>query len=94
MKYIPYQKCPICEGQGRTHGGWASSATFVICSICQGSGIIPMFGIDPKEVMDKMILQDDNPLSIKPEVYLGLDSNEYKNLDKFEPDTTCGDLEE
>lgn len=43
VKYIPYQKCPICDGIGHT---WSNSvlslSTRNICTVCEGLRIIPM----------------------------------------------------
>ena len=51
VQYVPYQKCPKCNGQGSVSipphvagdvGQWTSSATQYVCDVCNGAKIIPM----------------------------------------------------
>lgn len=41
-KAIPYQTCPVCNGQGRVTSNGATSNVFDVCSVCNGAKIIPM----------------------------------------------------
>ena len=45
-KYIPYQLCPKCNGEGRISGGGLYSATFQTCDVCNGAKIILPFVIE------------------------------------------------
>ena len=59
-KYIPYQKCPKCDGQGTVSKPpwiagdvyeWTYSSSIFPCDICNGAKIIPMYKeINPKKV--------------------------------------------
>lgn len=54
FKYIPYQKCPVCDGKGRVFNGMLEpfEPTLRIgwntCHCCEGRGIIPMHEIKTK----------------------------------------------
>lgn len=39
---VPYQKCPICDGDGRIASTGINSSAFTICDVCYGMKIIPM----------------------------------------------------
>ncbi len=43
INFIPYQQCPICLGKGRVSDDGISSVTSVVCDVCQGAKIIPMY---------------------------------------------------
>ena len=53
-KYVPYQKCPVCDGIGQV---WVNPvidpamSTFISphyedCTVCHGSKIIPMYRVE------------------------------------------------
>jgi hypothetical protein len=49
-KYIPYQKCPVCEGNKKVwinqFDPWNTNSGTIgwqTCGICGGAGIIPMY---------------------------------------------------
>lgn len=53
-KFIPYQICPKCQGQGMVSKPphvpgdahqWGSTSISHQCDVCQGAKIIPMFEI-------------------------------------------------
>lgn len=44
-KYIPYQKCPICEGKGLVIPIYDTSSLYEQCDVCLGKKIIPMHEI-------------------------------------------------
>lgn len=45
-KWVPYQKCPVCEGSGVVWNPHAmSTAPSQICSVCNGAKIIPQYVI-------------------------------------------------
>ena len=49
-----WQKCPICNGTGRTHNT-LSSSSFDICSTCNGSKIISeLNGLPPNYEQNKI----------------------------------------
>lgn len=59
--YIPYQKCPKCDGQGivskPSHiagdvNQWTSADTSYTCDICQGNKIIPMHKVESDRGFD------------------------------------------
>ncbi len=42
-----WQKCPICDGTGRTYNT-VSSSSFEVCSVCNGTKIISeLYGLPP-----------------------------------------------
>lgn len=44
-----YQKCPICNGSGKTHDT-LSSSSFSVCTTCNGAKIISMVnGLPPSQ---------------------------------------------
>jgi len=40
--FIPYQKCPVCEGTGNVLAPGFTSGCTTVCDICHGAKIIPM----------------------------------------------------
>ena len=44
-KYIPYQKCPICDGSGIIQELSGSAINTIPCKKCNGLMVIPMFEI-------------------------------------------------
>lgn len=59
-KYIPYQLCPKCEGQGIVSRPpwiagdvyeWSSSATSFTCDVCNGAKIIPMCEVPEPDLL-------------------------------------------
>lgn len=51
-KYVPYQKCPICDGAGKqTIATGIYTLQIVACDVCKGEKIIPMhcIAIDQKK---------------------------------------------
>ena len=44
-KYVPYQKCPICEGSGMIKELSGSAINTIPCKKCNGLMVIPMFEI-------------------------------------------------
>jgi len=49
-----WQKCPICNGTGRTHNT-LSSSSFDICSTCNGTKIISeLNGLPPNYEQNKI----------------------------------------
>lgn len=45
VKYVPYQKCPICEGSGMIQELIGSAINKIPCKKCNGLMVIPMFEI-------------------------------------------------
>lgn len=54
-KYVPYQLCPKCNGQGVVSKPpyvagdvheWASTSSAFPCDVCNGNKIIPMYSLD------------------------------------------------
>lgn len=45
VKYIPYQKCPICQGRGAVQELNGSAINLIPCRKCNGLMVIPMFEI-------------------------------------------------
>ena len=47
--HIPYQKCPLCDGLGKTLADGFTSSCYDTCTVCKGVKIIPMYivGCDP-----------------------------------------------
>ena len=39
---IPYQTCPLCNGQGKVIADGFTSNVYDTCSVCNGEKIIPM----------------------------------------------------
>ena len=49
-RFIPYQKCPLCDGSGRVvaegiPSGCYDTCSYDTCPVCQGIKIIPMHEI-------------------------------------------------
>ena len=44
-KYVPYQKCPICNGSGMVQELIGSAINTIPCKKCNGLMVIPMFEI-------------------------------------------------
>ena len=45
VNYVPYQKCPVCDGTGiiiRTVFNHTATYTQNTCDVCNGTKIIPM----------------------------------------------------
>jgi DnaJ-class molecular chaperone len=47
VRYVPYQLCPKCMGQGRVKAGSMEQSTprtqtLIVCDVCHGAKIIPM----------------------------------------------------
>jgi hypothetical protein len=42
IQCIPYQICPICNGQGRVVADGFTSSVYQVCDVCNGMKIIPM----------------------------------------------------
>lgn len=42
LETIPYQRCPVCNGAGRTVADGFTSAVYQTCKACNGAMIIPM----------------------------------------------------
>lgn len=38
--FVPYQRCPICEGKGYVNAPTYTNETIVTCSVCKGAKII------------------------------------------------------
>ena len=45
VKYVPYQKCPICNGHGIVQELIGSAINTIPCKKCNGLMVIPMFEI-------------------------------------------------
>lgn len=45
---VPYQKCPVCDGTGKTVADGFLRDIYQTCKVCNGERIIPMH-IVPKE---------------------------------------------
>ena len=45
VKYVPYQKCPICDGSGIVQELNGSAINTIPCKKCNGLMVIPMFEI-------------------------------------------------
>ena len=55
-----FQKCPICDGTGK-QTNTLSSATYITCKTCEGSGIISeLTGLPPKLSSRGNILVDQS----------------------------------
>ena len=39
---IPYQCCPVCNGNGQTVADGFTSNVYQVCKVCNGARIIPM----------------------------------------------------
>ncbi len=55
--YVPYQKCPKCDGQGTVSKPpyiagdvqqWTGTALGFVCDVCEGKKVIPMFSVESK----------------------------------------------
>ena len=43
---VPYQCCPVCNGDGKTLANGFTSSVYEICKVCNGGMIIPMHIVD------------------------------------------------
>jgi hypothetical protein len=59
MNYVPFQKCPICEGLGYYMGIVDDCYRQIECPTCEGERIIPMCPIEPN-IEDLVKFNDDN----------------------------------
>jgi len=50
QKCVPYQKCPVCNGTGKEPVN--STAMTIVCTICHGMKIIPMYMIAEEVIAD------------------------------------------
>ena len=44
VDYVPYQKCPVCNGDGKVKIG--KTQVLEVCRVCAGGGVIPMHVIN------------------------------------------------
>jgi len=54
---LPYQACPICQGQGRTLSDGFTTNVFNTCTVCDGRKIIPMHVVDTRFDVISFILK-------------------------------------
>jgi hypothetical protein len=66
VKFIPYQRCPICNGEGNVMvnncwgGGTGLTVGFETCKVCNGRLIIPMYALSPNlSKISSMIYGED-----------------------------------
>lgn len=59
--FVPYQKCPKCNGQGTVSkppwlagdiDQWSGTATSFPCDVCNGAKIIPMHILNQNELTE------------------------------------------
>ncbi len=43
---VPYQCCPLCNGNGKTVADGSTSSVYQTCKVCNGAMIIPMHIVD------------------------------------------------
>lgn len=43
---VPYQCCPLCNGNGKTVADGFTSSVYQTCKVCNGAMIIPMHIVD------------------------------------------------
>lgn len=43
---VPYQCCPLCNGNGQTVADGFTSSVYQTCKVCNGAKIIPMHIVD------------------------------------------------
>jgi DnaJ-class molecular chaperone len=43
---VPYQCCPVCNGNGKTVTDGFTSSVYQTCKVCNGAMIIPMHIVD------------------------------------------------
>ena len=43
---VPYQCCPLCNGNGQTVADGFTSSVYQTCKVCNGAMIIPMHIVD------------------------------------------------
>lgn len=43
---VPYQYCPLCNGNGQTVADGFTSSVYQTCKVCNGARIIPMHIVD------------------------------------------------
>ena len=43
---VPYQCCPVCNGNGQTVADGCTSSVYQTCKVCNGARIIPMHIVD------------------------------------------------
>jgi len=56
-----WQKCPICDGEGRITSNGLSSSVHQVCSVCKGAKIISQLNGLPPSL--KSIDSTDNPIA-------------------------------
>lgn len=62
-----WQKCPICNGEGKISNTGTSSSTFQTCPTCQGNRIISkVSGLPPATVIDTIPTSSPDSHSTKP----------------------------
>ena len=46
LSAVPYQCCPLCNGNGQTVSDGFTSSVYQTCKVCNGARIIPMHIVD------------------------------------------------
>jgi len=46
---IPFQCCPLCNGNGRVLAGGSSVNVYQTCTVCNGNKVIPMIAVNSAE---------------------------------------------
>lgn len=46
LAVVPYQCCPLCNGNGKTIADGFISSVYQTCKVCNGAMIIPMHIVD------------------------------------------------
>ncbi len=76
-----WQKCPICNGTGRTHNT-LSSLSFEICSTCNGKKIISeLNGLPPNYEQNKIEHQKTNIPNPKTDNFRTYPSKDFRDGD-------------
>ena len=75
-----WQKCPICNGTGRTHNT-LSSSSFDICSTCNGTKIISeLTGLPPNYEQNKIKHQKANIPNKIPDNLKNYPSTDFRDV--------------
>ena len=75
-----WQKCPICNGTGRTHNT-LSSSSFDICSTCNGTKIISeLNGLPPNYEQNKIECQKANITNKIPDNLKNYPSTDFRDV--------------